>query len=340
VYVRRGSRAAPQELTFMPLSEPSAADVQELAERTASRLARVLRAHGRYLEDQDGAEVEPDALGVEQPALAACYQAAASGRALDVGPSSKPIARMLVAPRSPTAAPSPLCAEARGVNVHASAAVPARDRARLLRLCRYAARPPLPQQRLEQLADGRIRLGLRKPWSDGTSAFVLSPQDLIARLCAAVPPPRFHLLRFHGVLAAASALRPLVVPRHEPDTDALPATEPAAPAQLPLFEATPAVASVAPAPEPEAPAHEYKGRHPWAVLLRHTFALDVTACAHCQGRMTRFVIPEGVRLVELCVTAEAVQRVLRHAGPGPPPAAPPRRPRVHATQLRLPLHAG
>jgi hypothetical protein len=117
-------------------------------------------------------------------------------------------------------------------------------------------------------------------------------------------------------------------------------TEPAAPAQLPLFEATPAVASVAPAPEPEAPAHEYKGRHPWSVLLRHTFALDVTACAHCQGRMTRFVIPEGVRLVELCVTAEAVQRVLRHAGPGPPPAAPPRRPRVHATQLRLPLHAG
>jgi hypothetical protein len=29
--------------------------------------------------------------------------------------------------------------------------------------------------------------------------------------------------------------------------------------------------------------------------------------------MTRFVIPEGVRLVELCVTAEALQRVLRHA---------------------------
>ncbi|KIG12267.1 hypothetical protein DB30_01743 [Enhygromyxa salina] len=30
----------------------------------------------------------------------------------------------------------------------------------------------------------------------------LAPLDLIARLCALIPPRRFHMLRYHGVLAA------------------------------------------------------------------------------------------------------------------------------------------
>lgn len=51
---------------------------------------------------------------------------------------------------------------------------------------------------------------------------------------------------------------------------------------------------------------------------------------HCAGRMTRFVIPEGVRLIELWVTPEAIDRSLHYAGPGPPPRAPPPSPRPHA----------
>ena len=37
---------------------------------------------------------------------------------------------------------------------------------------------------------------------DGTHAVLLDPLDLIARLCTLVPPPRVHMLRYHGVLAA------------------------------------------------------------------------------------------------------------------------------------------
>ena len=37
------------------------------------------------------------------------------------------------------------------------------------------------------------------------------PLDSIARLCALVPPPRFHMLRYHGVYAAHSSARPEVV---------------------------------------------------------------------------------------------------------------------------------
>jgi hypothetical protein len=41
------------------------------------------------------------------------------------------------------------------VNVHVGAAVPSRDRQRLERLCRYVARPPIAQERLELTADGQ-----------------------------------------------------------------------------------------------------------------------------------------------------------------------------------------
>jgi hypothetical protein len=43
-----------------------------------------------------------------------------------------------------------------------------------LRPCRYAARPPLAQERLSELPDGRLRLELKRPWQDGTTAVVLS----------------------------------------------------------------------------------------------------------------------------------------------------------------------
>ena len=87
----------------------------------------------------------------------------------------------------------------RGVNVHAERLVDGRDRPQLERLCRYLARPTLAHDRISELEDGRLRLTLKTPWSDGTQAILLDPMDLISRLAAIVPPPWFHLTRFHGV---------------------------------------------------------------------------------------------------------------------------------------------
>ncbi|MBX3131462.1 MAG: transposase [Polyangiaceae bacterium] len=42
---------------------------------------------------------------------------------------------------------------------------------------------------------------------------LLEPDDHIARLVAAVPPPRWHLLRYFGVLSSHSSRRRLLVPR-------------------------------------------------------------------------------------------------------------------------------
>src|SRR6201999_344804 len=42
---------------------------------------------------------------------------------------------------------------------------------------------------------------------------IMSPVECIARLCALVPPPRYPLTRFHGVLAPRAKLRHRVVPK-------------------------------------------------------------------------------------------------------------------------------
>ncbi len=103
-------------------------------------------------------------------------------------------------------------AEIGGVNVDAGNAVDGRDRRRLEQLCRYMARPPLCQERLTRNVDGKLVYSFKKPWKDGTRAIMLSPLDFLARLCAIIPPPRFHVTHYHGVFASGSAIRQAVVP--------------------------------------------------------------------------------------------------------------------------------
>src|SRR5204863_9560618 len=86
----------------------------------------------------------------------------------------------------------------------------------LAHLCGYGARPPLVQTRLSQLADGRLAYLLKRPLADGTEVLVLEPCELLRKLAALVPPPRAHLVRYHGVFAPASAWRSRIVPKVEP----------------------------------------------------------------------------------------------------------------------------
>ncbi|MDQ3035843.1 MAG: transposase [Myxococcota bacterium] len=189
--------------------------------------------------------------------------------------------------------------------MHAERAIDGRDRAQIERLCHYLTRPPLAQGRLERHDEHRY--AFKRAWKDGTHAVVLEPLDLLARLAALVPPPRFHLLRYHGVLASNSAARAEVVPKR-----------PAPKGQLPLFGAG----------EPghlEPPAEP--SRHPWAWLLRRVFRIEVSVCPSCGGRM---------RLVQIATEPADAARVLCELSLGaraPPPAARPFSPR----QTSLPL---
>lgn len=99
-----------------------------------------------------------------------------------------------------------------GVSLHANVAVPARDRRRLERLCRYVARPPVATERLSRLQDGRLLYRLKHKRRDGTTHVVFEAQELIEKLAALVPPPRFHLVRYHGILGPCAGERDRVVP--------------------------------------------------------------------------------------------------------------------------------
>jgi hypothetical protein len=101
--------------------------------------------------------------------------------------------------------------------------------------CYAITRPRLAQDRLPRLADGRIELTLKKAWRDGTRALVFEPHEIITRLIAAIPPPRFHVVRDFGALSSQSSLRAEIVPEPPADRTAL-ARPAAAGDQLPLFD--------------------------------------------------------------------------------------------------------
>ena len=97
------------------------------------------------------------------------------------------------------------------------------------------------------------------------------------------------MVRYHGVLAANAAARAEVVPGRAPVADE----------QLALF--TPADGGPLQPPPPT--------RHPWAWLLRRVFAVEMTQCPTCAGRMRLLDVvtdPDDIAraLVSACASSE------------------------------------
>ncbi|HUJ25926.1 MAG TPA: transposase, partial [Myxococcales bacterium] len=183
-----------------------------------------------------------------------------------------------------------------GFSLHAGVHLHANDREGLEHLCRYGARGPLSLQRLSLTADGRVRYEMKRPMHDGRMVLLLSPLEFLRKLATLVPPPRKHLVRFHGVFAPNAPLRKRIAPATAP--------------------ATAAAASPAPAqPPPPLPS-----RIPWAELLKRAFKEDVLRCSKCGGER---------KVIAFVTTRDAIEKVLDHLGlptTGPPLAKARRRP--------------
>ena len=325
VYVERDGK-----LEFHTLSRPTQAEVAEVAKRTAARVEKLLRAGGRSLDPElEDTQADPPRLAIDEPGLAACYAAAAQGVGVAGARAGQPALRLVVqreqATQAGVAEDQPV-AEVRGINVHAKQVVDGRDRKQLERLCRYVTRPPLAQERLHKRSDGRLELELKHVWRDGTRAILLEPHDLIARLVAAIPPPRFHLTRYFGVLSSHAKLRPVVVPSRPARPRPPECPDQVAPAslnQLHLFGQDPS--------EDGRDAQDAARRKPWGWLLRHVFARDLNTCPHCAAPM---------RWVEVATKRARALELMRAHGleppgsPGPSGPDPPAR-RLHPAQLKL-----
>jgi hypothetical protein len=139
----------------------------------------------------------------------------------------------------------------RGYDLHAAVVVPADDRVRLERVCRYTLRPPVADERLQRRPDGRIVLELRHRWSDGTTHLVFEPVEPLT------PRPRINLLFYYGVLGARAAWRRRIVPTRTASS-------------MPV-DAGALARSVPQTPVPR--------RNPlWAELMQRSFGIDVVAC--------------------------------------------------------------
>jgi hypothetical protein len=153
-------------LVFHPLPPPTHAEVATLAGRIADRAEAVMRKHGRWV-DADCADSEPDQLSTEQAALSACYQASAQGVDVLGQRAGRPTLRLMTTPPELKTTSEPgLVAVVRGFNLHAATTADGCDRERLERLCQYIGRPPIANERLHLLDDGRVRYDMKRVWAD------------------------------------------------------------------------------------------------------------------------------------------------------------------------------
>ncbi|MBC8058028.1 MAG: transposase, partial [Rhizobiales bacterium] len=64
------------------------------------------------------------------------------------------------------------------------------------------SRPAFAQDAVVALPDGDVRVHFKRPTRAGQTFTTMSRQSFLARLCALVPPPGFHMVRHYRVLAA------------------------------------------------------------------------------------------------------------------------------------------
>jgi hypothetical protein len=292
----------PGRQTFHTIRGLTSIDAEEVLAAIEPLVTRRVRSSGAA--DDEGMADDPWIL--DAPLLAGLAAASVQGVTALAPRSGRRPARLgpiVAAARAEPWVAESCAARGNGFSLHADLVVPAGQRERLERVCRYVLRPPVAIDRLHLTEDGRVRLSLRHPWSDGTTDLVFTPLELLERLAVLVPRPRINLILYFGVLGARAAARTEVVGHR----GSRPAGQGAA---------TDAVEHGAASGE----SAEFGGgcNRSWAGLMQRTFGLDVLACLRCGGRL---------RLIALIEQTAVIKRVLWHLRlPTEIPVARPARP--------------
>ena len=292
---------------FHELPPPEDGDVARVATLVAKRVESLMKRRGLGPDDDPDAA---DALSRDHPGLAAIYSASVRSR-IASGPNAGNRVATLgdqIDGDSLDSLQSPRCATVSGFSVHANVSIAARDRLRLERLARYAARPAVSSERLSELPDGRLLYRLKRRWRNGTTEVVFERSDFIAKLAALVPAPRAHLATYHGILGPAAKWRPLIVPK--PDVQFGACLHVHAPPESAQHNSAQADTTKS---EPSPRRENYS----WSSLLRRVFDIDVSVCERCGG---------PVRIIAAIQEPETAGKILnRLALPSKPPPITPAR---------------
>ena len=190
-------------LRFHAAPALDAADVADVLAAIAPGVHRLVRRHGAHPEEASAS----DAFAEASPLLAGLAAASVQGGGALGGPLGARPRRVPSSVDRGVPALSACHARWAGLDLHAAVRVPAGQRDRLERVCRYALRPPVAGARLQLTPDGQVVLQLRHAWADGTTHIAFTPTAFLARLAVLVPRPHVNLLLYHGVLAPRGAGR-------------------------------------------------------------------------------------------------------------------------------------
>ena len=296
LFIDGGFEISDNKRVFYRAPDPDDKEVNELIKKISLRVIKYLRKKG-YL-SQDGYSEE---LQYEHPALTR-IMAASVKNVIAMGPRASKFVRRLIAPGWGYEDDVPekkgrRCFSVNSFSLHAATLIKSHERTRLENLCRYVLRPPVAQERLRLRENGDVSLKLKKAWDDGTTHVVFSPMELMEKLAALVPPPRIHMIRFHGILAPHAKNRSEVArSRKEIKEEARKNIDPDSKSDI-------------------AEIKDYKMT--WARMLKRIFNIDVEVCSHCGGK-TKIIGPVLER--------SAIRKILIHIGadPDPPEISPTR----------------
>ena len=181
-----------------------------------------------------------------------------------------------------------------GFSVHNSVYLPPGDHQAVEALVRYMMRPPVSLARLQLLPGSEQVLHFPKRSGDDPGSATperIDAMEYVARVLAQIPPPRKHLVRYHGFYSSAARGKR----RRRQDTE---------------HQLETADAQAAPSPDTAA------ARKRWADLLRRVYEVDPMVCPRCDGTM---------RVVGFITQPHAIRRILdhlkrpQHPRPRPPP---------------------
>ena len=268
-------------------------DIEELLHNISSQALQHLQKEG-YLDPQGEVVLHPDLdpLFDEYESLKAMTYASTAGR-IAFGPNAGQFVTKLGSgfgySEEIPLAKGRLCFSQNGFSVHAGRAINTLNREGLRQLIGYISRGPLANERLEILADEKVKLKLKTPYRDGTSHLVLTYSEFIEKLAALIPPPRSHLVRWSGAFGSNSPYRPHVVLNPEARKG---------------FDFT-----------DQEDAYRPKN-YAWAIMLAKVFGIDVLKCEQCGGQLNPIAALKD---------QAGIARYLRHVGinPLPPARGPP-----------------
>lgn len=264
---------------FISIKQHSPSDIINLTHKISLRIARYLERTGIIERDLENSYFSENAL--DDDAMNE-HQHHSIHYRISIGPHKgrKVFSLQTLPPASPEIKSKELLGEIAGFSLHAGVVAKANQRNKLERLCGYISRPAIAMDRLSLTEEGDISYELKTPYRNGTTHIIFEPLDFISKLAALVPVPSVHLIRFHGLFAPNSKLRPYIVPKNNSLSK-----------------------------EIKGKSNKHTGMT-WTERLKRTFKIDINICERCDGK---------AKVIACIYDPKVINKILTHLESHPVP---------------------